>query len=267
MRIIFALGLSILFASTPASATDKLYKLLAQKPAGAVSNSLAGASASASAAEAPSGSLTRGAKIAFIKKELLAIAQEYRDDFYSTNAFRQSRCNNQWFLLSRKFDTVDSEVWEKTEKLWDSYNTIYKEKSKGFIFKRWIIDASFITKTVLEKHRISSWWFDSRMVANCIGISRVMFSDFYKKFSGSGIKVGIYYFSEYTNTMGHHQFTMLDCGGELYIVDGWRGAGEVYGPLSLDPKTKMLKPIESGDALPDYYEKKIDHQIVVTAGR
>ena len=253
---------ALLFSAPMASATDKLYDYFKPKTApasgAATASDAAGAAVSSLSAK---GSPTRAAKIALVKKELTKIAESYRNDFYSTNAYFQSLCNNQIIILGRKMQKVDNEIHKRVLEARNLVEWMHADASDDVKRQLKIEHTARTAAQVLKENRVESWWLERRMVGNCINISRLMFHELRQKFKpGSGIKVGIYNFSDYTDGIRHHQFTVVICGSDTYIVDGWRGSGEVWGPLKLNRKTQLLETKVPGDTLDSYYQKKIEEK-------
>lgn len=109
-----------------------------------------------------------------------------------------------------------------------------------------------------------------RASGNCIHIAAAMYADFYNKFGsgsaagkpkprGDGDKIEIAIFSKKVLTrFGLHAFLVVKYRGNYYIVDGWKGDGEAFGPLRWDGDNEQFVDPTTGEAPDPLYDSGME---------
>jgi hypothetical protein len=103
---------------------------------------------------------------------------------------------------------------------------------------------------IVKSNKISG-----RYSGNCIHIACTMYADFYTKYSG--VKISIFSRVKMT-AFGRHAFLVVRCGNDVYIVDGWKDGGVVYGPLVFDSKKAYFVDPATGEAPTEFYAHELE---------
>lgn len=199
-----------------------------------------------------------------IRLALLRRAQHYRSVFFSGNSCNQSPENYRnlgsamEILLSEQPSNVLGQNNREINAAIDRVDTEVRALTGMTPAEK---QAEFRNRMAAETNRIvSSRAYDdagdTRMMGNCTHIAQVMYVDLLAELRDvPGVTVSIYHFAgkDPASNLSAHYFNVVECGGSSFVVDAWRGAGEVYGPLSLDPTTNTFIPKRERVTLDDYY--------------
>lgn len=211
---------------------------------------------------------TEDERFKIIREALLKKAMHYRSVFFSGNSCNQSPQNYrnlgtamEIFLGQQPSNVLDrnnSEINAAIDRV-----TAEVAAMRGMSEAQKL--AEFRNRMASETNEIVSSRVyddagDQRMMGNCTHISQVMYVDLLAEWRNvPGLKVSIYYFAgkDPATNLRAHYFNVVECDGDSFIVDGWRGDGEVYGPLSFDAESNTFSPKNAGVTLDTYYSKPL----------
>lgn len=244
----------------PAAATDGLIRKLPPANTKGSTGSTASASVAAAseAAMMPPIPADRSADIKRLRASFGKKAQHYRSLFWSTNCYFQSPAND------KKLDFWKKLLGEEASQLLELNAADIKAERKKIAKKPISVSQKrhemALATSKVNSVRTTEYDGDRRMVGNCIGISSAMYADLIVEYKGvTGVTISIFTFDglDLDSDLGAHAFIVIECDGEAYILDGWRGDGIAQGPFFWNRNTNWMNQMYSGVKVDSYYDRKL----------